>query len=151
MSRLKCYRQNCTSYSRCERSRGLHSRKICSLFLFLKLRAISSVLCRRLCSVSQFVFDTWGLWWWWILDLAVDLLLSAVGWTCYSCFACCFVWWASHCSIFINIEIHLSLVGPLNKFIDIFLWFNYVIRVSSSVAKFGIICKFRHFVDNVHI
>ena len=44
-----------------------------------------------------------------------------------------------------HIETHLPLVCQLNKFIDIFL-FHCVIRVSSSVAKCGIICKFRHFL-----
>ena len=56
-----------------------------------------------------------------------------------------------HHRIFINIEIHLPLVCPLNKFIVIFLCFYYVIRVFSSVVKFGIICKFRHFADNIGI
>ena len=38
----------------------------------------------------------------------------------------------------------LKLVCPLHKFID-------VIRLSSSVAKFGIICKFTHFADDISI
>ena len=79
----------------------------------------------------------------------VDLLLATVEWTCYSCFARCCVWCASQNITYI--ETHLLLVGPLNKFIGIFLKFHYVIRVSSSMAKFSIICKFRHFADNINI
>ena len=33
------------------------------------------------------------------------------------------------------------LFASLNKFIDIFLQFRYIIRVSCSVSKFGIICN----------
>ena len=44
---------------------------------------------------SLFVFATWGLWWWWFLDPAVDLLSATVDWTCYSCFTCCCVLFAS--------------------------------------------------------
>ena len=54
-----------------------------------------------------------------------------------------------HHTTFINIEIHLPLVCQFNKFIDIYLYFRYVIWVSSFVAKFGIICKFC--LDHHHI
>ena len=50
-----------------------------------------------------------------------------------------------HHRTFIYRETHLPLVYPLKKFNDIFLLFHYVI------SKFGIICKFRHFADNISI
>ena len=80
-------------------------------------------------------FATWGLWWWWLIlwfgdgdEHALHIVVSDD-----------------------NIEIHLPLVCPFNKFIDIFLKFRYVIQVASSVAKFGIFCKLRHFTDNIGI
>ena len=47
-----------------------------------------------------------------------------------------------HPRTFINIEIRLRLVCPLNNFIDFFLCSSVMYRVSISVAKFSIICKF---------
>ena len=108
----------------------------------------SAVLCWLFCSLSLFVFATWDLWWWCFLDPAVDLLSATVDWTCYIVALNVVVSDFYH-KTFIYIYTHLSLVCPLNKFIDIFLQFHYVIKVSSSVAKFGIICKFRHFADNI--
>ena len=106
-------------------------------------------LCWPICSFSLFVFATCVLWWWWFLDPTVDLLSTNVDWTCY----CCLYVVVSdvHHRIFIYVETHLPHVCPLNKFIDIFLQFFYVMRVPSSAAKFSIICKFRQFSDNISI
>ena len=105
-------------------------------------------LCWPFCSFFLFVFATWCLWWWWFLDPAVDLLSATIDCTCYGCFAC-FVRCASQ-----NIYIHWNSFATCLPTQQVY-WYlpvvHYVIRVSSSVAKFGIICKFRHFADNISI
>ena len=86
-------------------------------FCTWNLLAINQSTLLAVCSISLFVFATWGLWWWWFLAPAVDLLSATVDWTCYSCSACCCVRCASQ-NIYL-LETQLPLVGPLNKFIDI--------------------------------
>ena len=65
--------------------------RISSLFLYVKLRAMSPSTQLAVLQLFSFVFATWGLWWWWFPDPAVDLLSTTVYWTCYCCFACCCV------------------------------------------------------------
>ena len=74
------------------------------------------VLCWPFCSFSRFVFATWGLWWWWFPDTAVDLLSAIVDWTCL--IALHVVVSDVYHRIFINIEINLLLFAHSTSLID---------------------------------
>ena len=90
--------------------------------------------CWSFCSFSLFVFATWGLWWW-FLDPAVDLLSATVD---------------LHVVVsdvyhrtFICIETDLPLVGPLNKFIDIYS--------CSSIMSSGFLALWQSLVSSANL
>ena len=144
---LKCGDQNCTACSRCCRIRDLYNGRISSLFLCLKFLAMNSVAVfaafLRLFLPLEVIGDDDSL-----IPMSVCCRLLLIG---HVILAVDVVVSDLHHRTFIYIETHLPFVCPLNKFIDIFLYFSYVISVSSSVSKFGIICKFRHFAENIGI
>ena len=149
MSRLKCGDQNWSACSRCGRTRDLDNERISSFFLYLKLRAMNpSTLLAVLQLFSICFCHLWSLVWL-FRDPAVDLLLATIDWTCFSCFACCCVRCASQ-----NIYLHWNSFATCQP-TQLVYWYlpvvPFVIRVSRTVAKFGIICKFRHFAGNINV
>ena len=117
MSSFKCGDKNSTACSRSGRTRDLNNGRISSLFLYLKLKGnapqdsvgrFAVFLCLFL-PLAVFFDD----------DSKIPLLI------------CCRQLLIGHVTValhvavpdvhhrtFINIEIHLALVGPINKFID---------------------------------
>ena len=146
MSRLKCGDQNCTAYSRRGRTMDLYSGMISSLFLYLKLRAMNPCTLLAVSQLSLLLFATWGVCCWWFLDPAVDLL-STVVWTCYRCLARCCV----RCAYIYQHWNSFATCLPTQQGCWCLPVFRYVIQVYISVRKFGMICKFRHFTDNIGI
>ena len=103
---------NCTVYSRCGRIGDLYSGRISSMFLYRKLLVMNpSTLLAVSQLVSSCLFLPLEVWWWWLLDPSVDLLLSTVDWTCHSCLDYCCVRIASQ--NIVNIEI------VVKSFVDI--------------------------------
>ena len=123
MSPLKCGQQNCTACSRCGQTGDLYNRVNISLLLHLKMQAINT-------STLSAVLKLF-----WVCFLPVEVLGNDI-------------------SSFINIVIHLPLVCPLNKNC-IYLYRPGVPLCHSgfysSLAKFGIIEKCRHFTNNIGI
>ena len=112
-------------------------------FCTWNFRKWTPVLGWPFCSFTLFVFATWGLWWWWFLVPAVDLLSATVDCTCYSCFAYCCVQCASQ-----NIYIHWNVFATSTRLL---ISSCSSIMSSGFLARFGIICKFCHFADNISI
>ena len=117
MSRLKCGGQNCMACSRCGRTWYLHNRRISSLILYLKFRAMTTAT--TLLTALQF-FSACFCHSRSFPNPAVDLLSPTVDWTCYIV-ALHVVVSDVHHRTFFNIEIYLPLACPLNNFIDIIL------------------------------
>ena len=136
-----------TLHVRDGRARDLYNGRISSLLMYLKLRALNPSILLDVLQLLSVCFATCGHWWWWFLDPAVHLFSQL--WIWHIIVTRHFVVSDLCHSTDINIEIHLSLIWTVYKFVNIS--YSHVIRVSSSLAKFGIICKFRYFAGNIGI